>query len=61
VDSRGEDWANFVETGPGFRFKGRALPRASFFTLDVVRGIYLRPGRANFNDVRAGFWYAFSN
>lgn len=60
VDSKGESWANFVETGPGLRLAGPALP-GTYFTLNAVRGAYLKPGRAPFNDIRAGFWYAFTH
>jgi tetratricopeptide (TPR) repeat protein len=58
VDARGEGWANIVETGPGIRFIGRPLPAATWLRLDLVRGAY-RTG-AKYNDLRAGFWYAFS-
>lgn len=61
VDARRQYWANFVETGPGFRV---ALLPSSYFTLNFLRGAYLtnraNPRRPNFNDVRAGLWYAFS-
>jgi hypothetical protein len=60
LDSRGESWANFVETGPGLRLAGPALPGPTYFTLNAVRGSYLKGGRAAFTDIRAGFWYAFS-
>jgi tetratricopeptide (TPR) repeat protein len=61
VDSRGEGWANFVETGPGLRLNGPALSGSSYFTLNAVRGAYLKAGRAPFSDIRAGFWYAFTH
>ena len=57
-------WATFAETGPGVRFRHPAMPRSMSVTLSAVRGIYLinqaNPGRPNFNDLRAGIWYAFT-
>jgi Tfp pilus assembly protein PilF len=61
VDARRQDWANFVETGPGLRVP---LPQAMYVTFNVLRGEYLisNPARrSTFNDVRAGLWYAFSH
>jgi Flp pilus assembly protein TadD len=64
ADSRRHYWANFAETGPGLRWRMHGLPRSSTFSLDVLRGVYLRnefnPRRPNFIDFRTGFWYAFS-
>jgi tetratricopeptide (TPR) repeat protein len=60
ADARRQDWANFVETGPGLRVP---LPQSMYLTFNVLRGAYLiaNPSRRpNFNDVRAGFWYAFT-
>jgi Tfp pilus assembly protein PilF len=60
-DSQRQYWANFLETGPGIRI---AIRPSSFFTVNLLRGAYLRneanPRRPNFVDLRAGFWYAFS-
>jgi Flp pilus assembly protein TadD len=60
VDTNGEYWANFLETGPGVRVQ--TMP-GSFLTLNVVRGMYLARGFAAqppaYTDLRAGFWYAF--
>ncbi len=57
-------WANFVETGPGLRFKLQALPKAMVFSVNLLRGVYTmnegNPRRPNYFDVRAGFWYAFT-
>jgi Flp pilus assembly protein TadD len=57
-------WANYVETGPGLRFR---LPRRAaplLFSVNLLRGAYLvntgNPRRPNFNDLRIGVWYAFS-
>jgi tetratricopeptide (TPR) repeat protein len=64
VDVRRQYWANFVETGPGFRFHPPGSPAAVNITVSVVHGVYLsnasNPRRPNFNDVRAGVWYAFT-
>jgi Flp pilus assembly protein TadD len=60
ADSRREDWANFVETGPGARIAAPFFPAGMYFTANAVRGAYLTGNRPAFNDIRAGFWYAFS-
>jgi tetratricopeptide (TPR) repeat protein len=63
-DAKKQYWANFVETGPGFRFHPPGTPPSLAITLGVVRGVYLRnegnPHRPNFIDFRAGIWYAFT-
>jgi Tfp pilus assembly protein PilF len=57
-------WANYVETGPGIRFKSAVLPKGMLFSVNFLRGVYLanedNPRRPNFFDLRAGFWYAFT-
>jgi hypothetical protein len=64
ADPRLQYWANFVEAGPGIRFRWSALPPALAFSLDVLRGAHTvntaNPRRPNFYDVRAGFWYALT-
>jgi len=63
VDLKREYWANFVEFGPGFRFRWQAMPKPLIFSMNLLRGVYTlnrdNPRRPNFWDVRAGFWYAF--
>ncbi len=63
VDRNRQYWANFVETGPGVRFKLQSLPKSMLFSLNFLRGAYLlnegNPRRPNYFDLRAGFWYAF--
>ena len=60
ADAKRQDWANFVETGPGLRLP---LPQSMYVTFNALRGRYLidnparRPG---FNDLRVGLWYAFT-
>ena len=61
IDARREDWANFVETGPGLRVP---LAQSMYMTFNALRGRYLIDNplrRATFNDLRAGFWYAISH
>ena len=63
VDAKGLGWANFVEFGPGIRFRTDAMPKSMFFTLQALRGSYLvhdASRKAHFNDLRAGIWYAFT-
>jgi Flp pilus assembly protein TadD len=63
-DVKQQYWANFVETGPGFRFHPPHTPPSLAITIAGVRGVYLRnegnPWRPNFFDFRAGIWYAFT-
>jgi Flp pilus assembly protein TadD len=64
VDRLQEYWANFVESGPGLRFRFHAMPKSMLFSVNFVRGVYTmnedNPRRPNFFDLRAGFWYAFT-
>lgn len=58
-------WANFVETGPGIRFRFQGMPKSMLFSVNFLRGAYTinedNPRRPNFFDLRAGFWYAFTH
>jgi Flp pilus assembly protein TadD len=58
-------WANFVETGPGLRFRFRNLPKSLLFSVNFLRGVYTvnldNPRRPNYFDLRIGIWYAFSH
>jgi hypothetical protein len=59
VDQKGEEWANYVENGPGVRFRFRPLPSSMLIGVNALQGHYLlKP--AKFNDIRAGLWYAFT-
>jgi len=64
VDTKRQYWANTVETGPGFRFRFASMPPSLLFTVNALRGSYLinegNPRGPVFNDLRVGFWYAFS-
>jgi hypothetical protein len=63
-DSKRQYWANFVETGPGIRFRWPGSSPSLMFHISFLRGAYLvnrdNPRRPNFWDLRAGFWYAVS-
>ncbi|HEX3748694.1 MAG TPA: tetratricopeptide repeat protein [Bryobacteraceae bacterium] len=61
LDMKGQEWANFAETGPGVRLSSALLPKSMWITANLVRGIYLIGGHATFNDVRLGVWYAFTS
>src|SRR5579864_3885323 len=57
ADAERQYWANFVETGPGIRFRFEGAP-ALMFSVSALRGAYLinqgNPRGPNFNDVRVG-------
>ncbi len=63
-DTLRQTWANFYEIGPGLRFRWSSLPPSLVFSVNVLRGSYLlsasNGGTREFNDVRAGFWYALT-
>jgi Tfp pilus assembly protein PilF len=63
-DNQRQTWANFVETGPGIRFRTAAMPSNMFLTVNSLRGEYLLSQggvrRTTFNDLRIGMWYAFT-
>lgn len=63
-DAKHQYWANFAEIGPGFRLHPPGLPPSVTVTVSAIRGIYTindgNPRRPNFNDLRAGVWYAFT-
>lgn len=58
-------WANYVETGPGLRFRFARLPKSMLFSVNLFRGVYTvnqdNPRRPNFFDVQVGIWYAFTH
>jgi hypothetical protein len=63
ADTKHQHWANFAETGPGVRFRWRAMPKSLVFSVDFLHGTYLMSGGprgASYNDFRAGVWYAFT-
>ncbi len=65
VDRLGQYWANYVETGPGVRFKFEGSRVPLLFSVNLLRGAYLmnqgNPRGPNYNDVRIGVWYAFTH
>ena len=65
MDDKRQGWANFVEAGPGIRFRWPWMPPSLMFSVNVMHGAYTisQDGvrKPNFNDVRAGFWYAFTH
>jgi tetratricopeptide (TPR) repeat protein len=65
VDALGQYWANYVETGPGVKFKFEASRVPMIFSINLLRGAYLinqnNPRGPNFNDLRIGVWYAFTH
>ena len=64
VDQLSQYWANYVETGPGLRFRFDGLHVPLLFSVDALRGSYLvnagNPRGPNYNDIRVGIWYAFT-
>jgi Flp pilus assembly protein TadD len=64
TDVRGQYWANYVETGPGVRFRFGVLSVPLLFSVDALKGAYLvntgNPRGPSFRDLRVGVWYAFS-
>ncbi len=65
LDAKHQYWATFAETGPGVRFHVEGTPPSLVFSVHYLRGVYLtnvgNPRRPNFDDVRIGFWYAFTH
>ncbi|MBV8817591.1 MAG: hypothetical protein JO022_04485 [Acidobacteriaceae bacterium] len=65
ADVKRQYWANFVETGPGLRFRSDLLPKSMLISINFVRGVYTvnqyNPRRPNYFDLRAGIWYAFTH
>jgi tetratricopeptide (TPR) repeat protein len=60
ADARGQYWANYAETGPSVRVQVQRI----LLSVNALRGAYFinqgNPRGPNFNDVRIGFWYAFT-
>jgi hypothetical protein len=57
-----EPWANFIDIGPGIRFRHKRMPPAMVWSIDFLRGRYLitegNPRKPVYYDVRVGIWYA---
>jgi tetratricopeptide (TPR) repeat protein len=64
TDVKRQYWANSIETGPGVRFRNSWMPPSMWVSFGAVHGVYLvnagNPRGPNFNDFRAGIWYAFT-
>ena len=63
VDRQRAYWANFVEFGPGVRFRVPGVSPPMNFTIQFLRGVHLvnifNPRRPNYYDIRAAIWYSF--
>ncbi len=63
-DANRSYWANYFETGPGFRMRIPGVSPPMDFSVSVVRGVYLEnmgnPYRPNYFDIRIGLWYSFA-
>lgn len=63
-DRNREAWANFIDLGPGLRFRTRRMPPSMVWSLDLLRGNYLihegNPRKPVYYDIRAGVWYAIT-
>jgi Tfp pilus assembly protein PilF len=64
LDQKRQPWANFIETGPGIRFRIASMPSSLYLTVNYLRGSYTVAGYPygpSFNDFRAGLWYALTH
>ena len=65
MDTERQYWANVIEAGGGIRLHAAWMPPPMYITGALLRGGYLPNDDfrhlPNFNDVRAGFWYAFTH
>ena len=64
LDANRAYWANYFETGPGFRMRVPGVSSPMDFSVSVVRGVHLEnaanPMRPNYYDIRVGLWYSFA-
>ncbi|MDX1980355.1 MAG: tetratricopeptide repeat protein [Bryobacteraceae bacterium] len=62
TDRKREPWANFIDVGPGIRFRHKRMPPSMVWTVDLLRGRYLitegNPRKPVYYDLRVGIWYA---
>ena len=64
LDQKRQPWANYIETGPGIRFRVSSMPPSLYLTVNYLRGSYTVAGYpygSSFNDFRAGLWYALTH
>lgn len=63
-DIKNQYWAETLEMGPGVKLRLPFFPSNVYFSADLLRGVYLdntyNPRKPNYDDVRVGFWYAFT-
>lgn len=63
-DLKNQYWAETFEMGPGFKLHMPWMRPGVYFSTDLLRGVYTNNldnlRRPNYNDVRVGFWYAFT-
>lgn len=64
-DRRREYYANFVEFGPGLRFRVPGVHPPLDLTISALRGVYLindfNPRKPNYYDLRVGLWYSVAH
>jgi hypothetical protein len=64
LDRRREYYANFVEHGPGLRFRVPGISPPVDVTVSGLRGSYLvnrfNPRPPNYYDLRVALWYSVS-
>ncbi|MGH9632952.1 MAG: tetratricopeptide repeat protein, partial [Bryobacteraceae bacterium] len=64
ADVKRQYWANFVEYGPGVKFRLEGMPQSLLFSVNALRGQYTvndgNPRGPKFTDFRVGLWYAFT-
>lgn len=64
ADVKGQYWANFVEIGPGYRFRWEWMPRSLYFGAMTLTGNYTvmqgNPREPRYRDFRVGMWYAIT-
>lgn len=64
VDARRQYWGNFVEAGPGWRFRLPGALRSLLFSASLLRGEFLvhegNPFARRYYDLRIGVWYAIT-
>ncbi len=64
ADTQHQALGEYVELGPGVRFRFKGMPPALMFSANYLRGHYLlsqgNPYPPSYTDVRAGLWYAFT-
>ncbi|MBI3665563.1 MAG: tetratricopeptide repeat protein [Acidobacteria bacterium] len=64
-DRNREYYANFVEFGPGLRFRVPGVSPSLDLAISALRGVYIdnkfNPRRPNYYDLRVGLWYSVAH